>query len=125
MNHLDGPKNKNRRPVTCEDGREFHSLVQAAFELGVQPASVHRAIVKGTKVKGLRMRRSDGDFVLSAKAGGAGCRKVRCVENGMIFLTQTDASRVMELPRSKISEHLNGKRPDVKGYHFIKYEAEA
>jgi len=43
---------------------------------------------------------------------------VRCKETGDVFTSQRSAALNMELPQNLLSEHLNGRRPDVAGNHF-------
>lgn len=43
---------------------------------------------------------------------------VRCLETGEVFLSQTQAAIVMEIPATVISDHLRGKFDHANGYHF-------
>jgi hypothetical protein len=43
---------------------------------------------------------------------------VKCKETGKSFASQQQAARVMGLSKHHISNHLNGSRTNVNGYHF-------
>jgi hypothetical protein len=43
---------------------------------------------------------------------------VRCLETGTLFRSQEHAARVMDLSKDHMSNHLNGTRHNVGGYHF-------
>jgi len=45
---------------------------------------------------------------------------VRCVETGEVFGSIRRASELLDVNAAKISEHLRGVRPDVKGMTFEK-----
>lgn len=42
----------------------------------------------------------------------------RNLETGRVTATQTKMAEEFGIPRSLLSDHLNGKLPDVDGYHF-------
>lgn len=43
---------------------------------------------------------------------------VRCLETGAIFTSQKSAALEMNIPADHLSNHLNGTRDHVNGYHF-------
>lgn len=43
---------------------------------------------------------------------------IKCKENGIIYKTQLEAAKDLKLRQGHISEHLKGKRPNVKGFTF-------
>ncbi|HEY1247418.1 MAG TPA: hypothetical protein VGE97_00380, partial [Nitrososphaera sp.] len=43
---------------------------------------------------------------------------IQCLETGKIFRSQIEAAANMNVYPSLMSGHLNGKFPDVHGYHF-------
>ena len=43
---------------------------------------------------------------------------VRCLETGNVFTSQRAAAMAMELPETRLSQHLNGVTDHVGGYHF-------
>lgn len=45
---------------------------------------------------------------------------VKCVETGRVFASQKHAAKVMGLSKDHISNHLNGLRDHVSGYHFVR-----
>lgn len=47
-----------------------------------------------------------------------GRKKILCHQNGKIYLAQNDIHKDLGIKQGHISENLNGKRPNVKGYTF-------
>jgi hypothetical protein len=43
---------------------------------------------------------------------------VQCVETGTVYASQNQAARELGVAAARISEHLQGKLPNVKGFHF-------
>lgn len=43
---------------------------------------------------------------------------VRCVENGLVYTSQTSAAKALGLNQTQLSNHMTGRTPHVKGYHF-------
>jgi len=43
---------------------------------------------------------------------------IRCLETGNIFTSQRAAALAMKLSESHLSEHLNGLKDHIDGYHF-------
>jgi hypothetical protein len=43
---------------------------------------------------------------------------IRCLETNELFMSQAQAAFEMELLPCEISNHLNGLRDDVRGFHF-------
>ena len=60
------------------------------------------------------------DVVTSVHEGGRGHPGfiTRCLEDGLVFMTQGEAARHYDLLPSALSGHLNGKFPDAGGLHF-------
>jgi hypothetical protein len=55
---------------------------------------------------------------ISANRQGPPSWVVRCKETGEVFTSQRAAALAMELAQDHISNHLNGSRDNVNGYHF-------
>lgn len=50
-------------------------------------------------------------------------RRIRCIENGEIYKTQSDASRKLNINQGLISDYLTGKRKEnIQGYTFEYFE---
>ena len=43
---------------------------------------------------------------------------VRCVETGLLYLSQKSAAEELNIPAWLMSDHLNGKLPDAHGWHL-------
>lgn len=43
---------------------------------------------------------------------------VQCLETGEVFASQNRAANVFGLSPARISDHLNGRTPDLGGFHF-------
>lgn len=46
------------------------------------------------------------------------CKRVLCVETGVVFVSIGEAARAMNLFKTSISDVCNGKRKSAGGYHF-------
>ena len=54
----------------------------------------------------------------------AKARKVRCIETGEVYNSQTEAERKLGLSKNTVCKVLRGSRKDAKGYHFEYVEEE-
>ena len=88
-------------------------------ETSSEPITV--AIGDGTSgaigVAGKKVVMSNVSFISSNRQGSPSW-VVRCVETGEVETSQKKMAQAMEIPSSKLSEHLNGKREHVDGKHF-------
>ena len=55
---------------------------------------------------------------ISADRQGPPSWVVRCLETGDVFTSQRAAALAMNLAQDHLSNHLNGTRDNVNGYHF-------
>lgn len=53
---------------------------------------------------------------LGQKISTAHCRKIRCIENGMVFESLTDAAKTLNVAKTAISNCLNGRSKISCGY---------
>jgi hypothetical protein len=60
----------------------------------------------------------DNVSYISANRQGSPAWVVRCIETGDIFTSQLSAAREMGLSAPDLSQHLNGRKGHVQGYHF-------
>lgn len=45
-------------------------------------------------------------------------KKVRCLETNELFPSVTDAANSFDVRQGSMSNHLNGRRSNIKGFHF-------
>jgi hypothetical protein len=55
---------------------------------------------------------------ISAERQGPPSWVVRCLETNKLFTSQRSAAMSMDLAENHLSQHLNGLRDHVNGYHF-------
>jgi len=56
--------------------------------------------------------------LISSNRKGSPGWVVRCIETGLVFTSQKKAAIGMNLSQAHLSNHLNGVRDNVSGYHF-------
>lgn len=65
-------------------------------------------------------RKDNNNYGTRTERTAAAHRKaVYCVELDLVFESQTEATKALNLPKSGISNVLNGRQKTTKGYHFI------
>lgn len=72
---------------------------------------------RGIAVTGKKVVMNNVSYI-SANRQGPPSWVVRCKETGDIFTSQNSAAGIMNLPANNISQHLNGVRDHVNGFHF-------
>ena len=88
---------------------------EIADKFNISPSQVHY-IATGRSHKELfdKIDLPDGKFKV----------KVKCLENGKIYNSQTEAALDLNISNSSISMHLKGKYSQAKGYHFLRIDEE-
>lgn len=114
---------------------EKHKLVYACTTTGVVVAGITwvimRSIASQHISRGIAVAADRGIAVvadrsvvtnnvsyISSRRQGSPSWVIRCIETGEIKESQRAMALLMDLFESDLSQHLNGRKPDVNGYHF-------
>lgn len=98
---------KGRIVVVSEETKQ--KISKTMKEHGRKPCSLAYKKLKGRKL---------------SRPGGRPMRKILCVELGVVFESQNDAARKLNIPQSNIYKVLKGIRPRAGGYSFVYAESE-
>ncbi len=106
--------------ITWAIMRDRHLMIQRVVDPEIQRVTGELGKVQTRSFSFALFMRDSGNVTTSLHTGERGHPgfMTRCLETGEIFRTQYQAAKAFELHPSLISAHLNGKFPDVHGYHF-------
>ena len=101
----------------CNIGRTIGVAAKRAHGVPGKTSVNALEVNRGGLVLGNSYALNDVSFIFSNRQGPPSW-VIRCKETGDIFSSQAKAALEMNIEASRISEHLNGVRDSVNGYHF-------
>jgi hypothetical protein len=97
------------RPIRFSDGKEFKNLKEASKYYEVSVQSIHKALAKGYKVKGLTVTDIESWVPKRTSSSNHKCRPILC-SDGREFPSAKAAADAIGVHENTLGRYLSGKR---------------
>lgn len=134
MDVIGRPRTMGAKQVLCiTEGKTFMSVSDAAEYYEVNPSSVSKACRKGKTLKGMKFCYVSetkehlpviADEIQTNRKGNIDQhstqhRKIKCVETGVVYRSICNASKEINIPRTTLYRHLEGRLENLNGNHYV------
>ena len=123
---------KSVKPVMCiTEGKTFSSVSDAAEYYGVHVSTISKACCKGKTCKGnkfcfvdkvkenLNVITEEIQTNRNVNTHSTLQRKIKCIETGITYRSICNASKEINIPRTTLYRHLEGRLEDLNGKHYV------
>ena len=109
------PNEHSRVRIQCvETGKVFGSVSSAAKSLNINRSGISNALRGKSKTAG----GFHWEYESTDRSARYGSRKIVCIETGTVYHSLQEASNLMNINRSSISNALRGKSKAAGGFHW-------